>query len=134
MSKTKGIPNIWVAFAGAVLAGTVALPQAVTAQDVTYAGDVAAILEENCVRCHRAGTAAPMVLDTYEQVRAFAPLIKHSVQTRTMPPGWYIDRTVGIQDFKNDPSLSVAGDRDDRQLGRLGYAGWATWRSCRQRG
>ena len=106
MSKTKGLPNIWVAFAGAVLAGTVALPQAVTAQDVTYAGDVAAILEENCVRCHRAGTAAPMVLDTYEQVRAFAPLIKHSVETRTMPPGWYLDRTVGIQDFKNDPSLS----------------------------
>lgn len=23
-----------------------------------------------------------------------------------MPPGWYIDRTVGIQHFKNDPSLS----------------------------
>ena len=23
-----------------------------------------------------------------------------------MPPGWYIDRTVGIQDFKNDPTLS----------------------------
>jgi hypothetical protein len=23
-----------------------------------------------------------------------------------MPPGWYIDHTVGIQDFKNDPSLS----------------------------
>ncbi len=106
MSRTKGLPNIWVAFAGAVLAGTVASPQAVTAQDVNYARDVAPIVQENCVRCHRAGTAAPMVLDTYEQVRAFAPLIRHSVETRTMPPGWYIDRTVGIQDFKNNPSLS----------------------------
>ena len=106
MSSTKGRQNIWVALAGAVLAGTVALPQAATAQDVTYAGDVAAILQENCVRCHRAGTAAPMVLETYEQVRAFAPLIKHAVETRTMPPGWYIDRTVGIQEFKNDPTLS----------------------------
>ncbi len=106
MSGTKGLQNIWVALAGAVLAGTVALPQAAAAQDVTYAGDVAAIVQENCVRCHRAGTAAPMVLDTYEQVRAFAPLIKHSVETRTMPPGWYMDRTLGIQDFKNDPSLS----------------------------
>ena len=106
MSWTKGLPNIWVALFGAVLAGTVALPQAVAAQAITYADDVAPIVEENCVRCHRAGTAAPMVLDTYEQVRAFAPLIKHSVETRTMPPGWYIDRTVGIQDFKNDPSLS----------------------------
>jgi len=106
MSKTKGLQNIWVALAGAVLAGTMALPQTVTAQDVTYAGDIAPILQENCVRCHREGTAAPMVLDTYEQARAFAPLIKHSVETRTMPPGWYMDRTVGIQDFKNDPSLS----------------------------
>ena len=106
MSGTKGVQNICVALAGAMLAGTVALPQAATAQDVTYAGDVAAIVQENCVRCHRAGTAAPMVLDTYEQVRAFAPLIKHSVETRTMPPGWYIDRTLGIQDFKNNPSLS----------------------------
>ena len=106
MSRTKGLPNIWVALAGVVLAGTVALPQTVAAQNVTYADDVAPIVQENCVRCHRAGTAAPMVLDTYEQVRAFAPLIKHSVETRTMPPGWYIDRTVGIQEFKNNPSLS----------------------------
>jgi len=106
MSRTKGLPNIWLALAGAVLAGTMAWPQAVTAQDVNYARDVAPIIQETCVRCHRAGTAAPMVLDTYEQVRAFAPLIKHSVETRTMPPGWYIDRTVGIQDFKNNPSLS----------------------------
>ena len=106
MSRTKGLPNIWVALAGAVLAGALALPQAATAQDVTYADDVAVIVRDNCVRCHREGTAAPMVLETYEQVRAFAPLIKKAVETRTMPPGWYIDRTVGIQDFKNDPSLS----------------------------
>ena len=106
MSETKGLPNIWVAFAGAVLAGTVAWPQAVTAQDVNYARDVAPIVQENCVRCHRAGTAAPMVLDTYQRVRAYAQMIKASVETRTMPPGWYIDRTLGIQDFKNDPSLS----------------------------
>ena len=105
MSK-KDLPNTWVVLAGAVLAAAVALPQAATAQAVTYADDVAPILQENCVRCHRPGTAAPMVLETYEQVRPFASMIQHSVETRTMPPGWYIDRTVGIQDFKNDPSLS----------------------------
>ena len=64
MSGTKGLQNIWVALAGAMLVGTVALPRAATAQDATYAGDVAAIVQENCVRCHRAGTTAPMVLDT----------------------------------------------------------------------
>jgi mono/diheme cytochrome c family protein len=106
MSRTKGLPNIWVGLAGGVLAGAMVLPQAATAQDVNYADDVAVIVRDNCVRCHREGTAAPMVLETYEQVKAWAPLIKKAVETRTMPPGWYIDRTVGIQDFKNDPSLS----------------------------
>ena len=106
MSGIKGRQNIWLALAGAAFAGTMALPQAATAQEVTYAGDVAHILQENCVRCHRAGTAAPMVLETYEQVRPWAPVIKTAVENRMMPPGWYLDRTVGIQDFKNDPSLS----------------------------
>jgi hypothetical protein len=101
----KGLQGI-LTLAGVVLAAAAVAPLAVSAQDVNYARDVAPILEENCVRCHRAGTAAPMMLETYEQVTPFASLIKHSVVTRTMPPGWYIDRTVGIQDFKNDPSLS----------------------------
>ena len=106
MSTTKGLQSVWLTLAGAVLAGALAWPQAATAQDVTYAGDVAHILQENCVRCHHPGTAAPMTLETYEQVRPFAPMIKAAVENRMMPPGWYMDRTVGIQDFKNDPSLS----------------------------
>ncbi len=106
MSGMKGLKNVWLALAGIVLAGTMAWPQAATAQEVTYAGDVAHILQENCVRCHHPGTAAPMSLETYEQVRPWAPVIKAAVENKMMPPGWYIDRTVGIQDFKNDPSLS----------------------------
>ena len=106
MSTMKGLQNVWLTLAGAVFAGTLTWPQAARAQDVTYAGDVAHILQENCVRCHHLGTAAPMVLETYEQVRPWAPMIKTAVQNRIMPPGWYIDRTVGIQDFKNNPQLS----------------------------
>jgi hypothetical protein len=98
-----------------VLAGTVALPQAVSAQDVsfasargevTYAADVEPIIRENCVGCHHPGTSAPMALESYADVRRWANRIKDAVETRMMPPGWYIDRTVGIQDFKNDPSLA----------------------------
>jgi mono/diheme cytochrome c family protein len=105
MSTEKGFQSIF-ALAGAMLVAAAAAPHAASAQDVNYASDVEPILQENCVRCHRAGTAAPMMLETYEQVTPFASLIKHSVVTRTMPPGWYIDRTVGIQHFKNNPSLS----------------------------
>ncbi len=106
MSAIKGLQSIWLPRAGAVFVATLALPPAASAQDVTYAGDVAHVLQENCVRCHHPGTAAPMALQTYEQVRRYASRIKTAVENRMMPPGWYIDRTVGIQDFKNDPSLS----------------------------
>ena len=116
MSSTKGLQSIWVGLGLAVLGGVMALPLAATAQDVTYAEDVAPILEANCVRCHHPGTSAPMSLETYEQVRPWAPMIKLAVQNRMMPPGWYMDRTVGIQDFKNDPSLS---DQEIETIARM---------------
>jgi len=72
---------------------------------VTYAKDVAPILQAKCQVCHQPGSIAPMSLLTYEQAKQFAPLIKARVEARTMPP-WHIDRSVGIRDFKNDRSLS----------------------------
>ena len=72
---------------------------------VTFAKHVAPILQQKCQVCHRPGSIAPMPLLTYEDVRPYAPLIKLRVQARTMPP-WHIDRTVGIQEFKNDRSLT----------------------------
>jgi hypothetical protein len=46
-----------------------------------------------------------MSLVTYEEARPWARSIKARVSARQMPP-WHIDRTVGIQQFKNDRSLS----------------------------
>ena len=86
-------------------------PAALSAQQahdqVTYARDVAPILQENCVTCHQPGSIGPMSLETYEQVRSWAPRIKERTTNREMPP-WPIDVTVGIQEFKNDRSLSEA--------------------------
>ena len=78
---------------------------ALHAQEVTFTKDVAPILYENCVQCHRPGSFAPMSLLTYESARMYAPLMKLKVQTRQMPP-WHLDRTVGIQDYENDVSLT----------------------------
>ena len=50
---------------------------------------------------------APMSLVTYQEVRPWARAIREKVITRLMPP-WHLDKTVGIQDFKNDVSLSDA--------------------------
>jgi mono/diheme cytochrome c family protein len=74
---------------------------------VTFAKDVAPILQRACQSCHRPGAIAPMPLITYQDARPWARAIKEKVAAREMPP-WYIDRHVGIQKFKDDPSLSDA--------------------------
>ncbi len=74
-------------------------------EPITFTQHVAPILQAKCQVCHQPGSIAPMSLLTYEEAKQFAPLIKARVQARTMPP-WHIDRTVGIQEFKNDRSLT----------------------------
>src|SRR6185437_7825799 len=71
----------------------------------TFAKDVAPILQEKCQECHRPGQIAPMSLISYQQVRPWAKAIRERVAQRSMPP-WFIDKTVGIQHFENDTSLS----------------------------
>ena len=76
-------------------------------QEVTFSKDVVPIFHERCVSCHRPDSFAPMSLLTYENARRYAPRIKTRVQARIMPP-WHVDRTVGIQEFENDVSLTDA--------------------------
>jgi mono/diheme cytochrome c family protein len=72
---------------------------------VTYAGEIAAIIQQNCVICHREGGIGPMNLITYEDARRYAQRIKAQVGNRLMPPYAY-DGDVGIQDLKEDWRLS----------------------------
>src|SRR5437762_10964003 len=72
---------------------------------VTFTKDIAPILQEKCQACHRADSMAPMSLVSYEEARPWAKEIRERVITRQMPP-WHIDKTIGIQKFKNDRSLS----------------------------
>ena len=71
----------------------------------TFAKDIAPIFQEKCQACHRKDSMAPMSLVTYEETRPWAKSIKERVATRQMPP-WHLDKTVGIQSFQNDRSLS----------------------------
>jgi len=80
-------------------------PDTGTTKTVTFAKDVAPILQAKCQTCHRPGTVAPMSLLTYEAARPWARSIRDRVARREMPP-WHIDRTQGIQEFKNDRSLT----------------------------
>ena len=88
-----------------------AMPSALPAQsgEITFHKDIEPILQAHCQTCHRPGGAGPMPMLTYEQVAPFAGLIEYKTGLRdragAMPP-WYIEKDVGIQDYKDDMSLS----------------------------
>ncbi len=90
-------------FLSAVFVTTMAAAQ--EPAQITFTKDVAPILQERCQVCHRPNTFAPMSLLTYEEARPWAKSIKQKVVAREMPP-WYIDKNVGIHNFKNDVSLT----------------------------
>ena len=69
----------------------------------TFAKDVAPILYENCVACHRPNHLAPMSLITYNDARPWARAVKAKVLAREMPP-WGADSSVRA--YKNDASLT----------------------------
>ena len=105
----------------AVLIGLSA-PAALRAQstaspgDVTFAKDVAPILQRSCQGCHHPNSIGPMSLVTYEQVRPWARAIKSRItigpHAGVMPP-WFVEKDIGIQKFKEDPSLS------DQEIARI---------------
>ena len=95
--------GVALAFAG-VFAGA-AFGAKLDEKPVTYTKDIAPIFQAKCEECHRKGTAAPMSLLTYQEVRPWAKSIRERVIVRNMPP-WHLDKTVGIQSFSNDRSLS----------------------------
>lgn len=76
-----------------------------TGEPVTFTKDVASILQQKCQVCHQPNSIAPMSLLNYEDARKYAKQIRSRVDDRVMPP-WHIDKTIGIQEFKNDRSLT----------------------------
>jgi len=105
MSRRRNLGILGAAFATAALM----TPRVAAAADTapTFTKDIAPIFQDKCEACHRPDSIAPMSLVTYEEARPWARSIRTRVEARQMPP-WSIDKTVGIQHFKNDRSLSDA--------------------------
>ncbi len=61
---------------------------------ISYARDVAPIIEAKCAVCHQPGGLGPMKLTSYEDIFALAPMIREALRTRRMPP-FQPDVTVG---------------------------------------
>src|SRR6266851_3080216 len=78
-------------------------------QEITFTRDIVPILQRSCQTCHRPGSVAPMSLLTYEEVRPWAKAMKLRTSLRSKPnvmPPWFIEKNVGIQQYKGDISLS----------------------------
>ncbi len=76
--------------------------------NISYADDVAPILEARCVSCHQDGGIGPFAMTDYSVVKGFAPMIREAVRTGRMPP-WHPDPEVG--EFKHDYSLTAEQKR-----------------------
>jgi peroxiredoxin len=74
---------------------------------VTYAKDVARILQSHCVACHRPGEIAPFSLTDYRQAAGWSSMIAEVVDEGRMPP-WHASPEHGK--FANDARLS-AGEK-----------------------
>jgi len=85
--------------------------------EVTYTRQVAAVLNKNCVACHREGQIGPFPLTTYEEVAGWAAMIREVVDEQRMPP-WHADPKFGH--FRNDARLS---DTDKELISKWVAAG-----------
>ena len=106
-------------FSGLTVSALLGLPTVASAQEVTFHKDIEPILQRSCQNCHRPDGGGPMPLITYEEVAPYAGLIEYKTGLRdragAMPP-WYAEKDIGIQEYKNDPSLS------DEELAKI-----STW-------
>jgi peroxiredoxin len=74
--------------------------------DITFTKNIASILHQHCVWCHRSGELAPFALTSYDEVVGWAETIREVIAEGRMPP-WHADPAHGK--FVNDFRLA---DRD----------------------
>ncbi|MBI3853504.1 MAG: redoxin domain-containing protein [Verrucomicrobia bacterium] len=70
---------------------------------VSYAKEVAPILQKHCVTCHSHGNIGPFAMSSYEKVKGWSSTIQEVLLEQRMPP-WHADPHHGA--FANDRSLS----------------------------
>ncbi|MGQ0733346.1 MAG: c-type cytochrome [Acidobacteriota bacterium] len=115
-----GLATLATASLGVLMPAAPAAQAGAAGAEVTFTKHIAPILQRSCQDCHRPDGVAPMPLITYEDVRPWARAIKlrtgHGPRAGVMPP-FYVERDIGIQRFKDDPSLS------DQEIAQI--AQWA---------
>lgn len=77
---------------------------------LTYTKDIAPLLAQNCVRCHRDGGIAPWAMTDYNAVSGWSAMMKQVLLSKRMPP-WKADPEVG--EFTNSFAM---GDSSARKI------------------
>ena len=78
---------------------------------VTYAKDIAPILHERCVSCHREGGIAPFSLETWDDVQGNVSMMEEVLELERMPPWFGVMDEAKRGGFSNDKRLSPTETR-----------------------
>ena len=73
------------------------------AQSVNFSEHIAPIIYNKCAACHRQGEIAPMPFTNYNEVAAYATMIKYVTEIGYMPP-WKPDHSYST--FRDEVHLS----------------------------
>jgi peroxiredoxin len=78
---------------------------------VSYENEVAPILIERCVSCHRDSGMGPWIMDSHAMVQGWSAMIRETLLTRRMPPGQidyvYADRFEDVHHISNDEMATL---------------------------
>lgn len=78
-------------------------------QAISYSKDVAPILKNRCVGCHKEGGIGPWAMTDYKTVKAWAPMMREVIRTKRMPP-WHADKS--LSHISDRVSLSPEEERN----------------------
>ncbi len=79
-----------------------------TSAGLSYARDVAPILEHHCLPCHSPGNIGPFALPDFTRVKARSAMIQEVVLSHRMPP-WSADPEIGH--YQHERALTLAETR-----------------------
>ena len=74
-----------------------------TAKTISYAEEVAPVLQKSCVPCHSPGNIGPFAMSSYEKVKSRGSMIQEVLLAQRMPP-WHADPHFG--NFVNERRLT----------------------------
>jgi hypothetical protein len=74
-------------------------------EPISYAQEIAPLLQKRCVGCHSPGQIGPFAMSSYKKVRSWSAMMEEVLLDRRMPP-WHADSHYGK--FANDRTLTPA--------------------------